>query len=240
MLIRLHAVTTPLHELLPPAWHSVFNHGYTREQFDALSSAVSEAYATSDVFPSRENLFRALALVAPADVKVVILGQDPYPTPGNAHGLSFSVPPSAKIPASLKAIYASLARSFPDWRAPTHGHLEPWALQGVLLLNTILTVRSGEPMSHAKLGWQAFTQAILRTIQAESPFVVFMLWGGKAETSARPHIDTSRHMILADQHPSPLAQNRLPPDQKFAANGHFAKANELLRSRGRQPIDWTL
>jgi uracil-DNA glycosylase len=230
------SVTPPL----PPAWHSVFDHGYTREQFAALSAAVEEAYATSDVFPSRENLFRALALVRPADVKVVILGQDPYPSPGNAHGLSFSVPPSAKIPASLKAIYASLARSFPDWRAPAHGHLEPWAHQGVLLLNTILTVRSGEPMSHTKLGWQAFTQAVLRTVQAESPFVVFLLWGGKAETSARPHIDTSRHMILADQHPSPLAQNRLPPDQKFAANGHFAKANELLISRGRPPVDWSL
>jgi uracil-DNA glycosylase len=234
------AVTTQLHDLLPPAWLTVYDHGYTRDQFSALSAAVSEAYATSDVFPSRKNLFRALALVAPADVKVVILGQDPYPTPGNAHGLSFSVPPTVRTPASLKNIYASLARSFPDWLAPAHGHLEPWARQGVLLLNTILTVRSGEPMSHAKLGWQAFTQAILRTAQAESPFIVFMLWGGKAETSARPHINTSRHMILADQHPSPLAQNRLPPDQKFAANGHFAQANELLASRGRPPIDWSL
>lgn len=225
---------------LPSAWHSVFDHGYTREQFAALSAAVDEAYAASAVFPSRDNLFRALALVAPADVKVVILGQDPYPTPGNAHGLSFSVPPSVRTPASLKNIHASLARSFPDWRAPAHGNLEPWTRQGVLLLNTILTVRSGEPMSHAKLGWQTFTQAILRTVQAESPFVVFLLWGGKAEAAARPHIDTSRHMILADQHPSPLAQNRLPAEQKFAANGHFAKANDLLASRGRPPVDWTL
>lgn len=232
-------MTTPFLDL-PPAWHSVFNHGYTRDQFAALSAAVSDAYATSEVFPSRENLFRALALVAPADVKVVILGQDPYPTPGNAHGLSFSVPPSVRTPASLKAIYASLARSFPDWRPPAHGHLEPWARQGVLLLNTILTVRSGEPMSHAKLGWQPFTEALLRTAQAESPFVVFMLWGGKAEKSARPHIDTSRHMILADQHPSPLAQNRLPPDQKFSANAHFAQANALLASRNRPAIDWSL
>lgn len=240
MLVRLHAVTSHLHDLLPPAWHSVFDHGYTREQFADLMTAVDAAYAQGDVFPSRENLFHALALVCPADVKVVILGQDPYPTPGNAHGLSFSVPPSVRTPASLKNIYASLARSFPDWRAPASGHLEPWAHQGVLLLNLILSVRSGEPMSHAKLGWQAFTQAVLRTVQAESPFVVFMLWGGKAETAARPHIDTSRHMILADQHPSPLAQNRLPPAQKFAANNHFAEANRLLVSRGRQPVDWSL
>lgn len=228
------------HLSLPAAWHSVFSHGYTREQFAALSAAVSDAYATSEVFPPHEHLFRALDLVRPSDVKIVILGQDPYPTPGNAHGLSFSVPPGVRVPASLKNIYASLANSFPGWRAPASGDLTPWARQGVLLLNTILTVRSGEPMSHAKLGWQAFTQAVLRAAQAESSFVVFMLWGGKAEAAARPHIDTSRHMILADQHPSPLAQNRLPPDQKFAANGHFAKANDLLASRGRQPVDWAL
>ena len=225
---------------LPPAWSALFTHGYTREQFAALSIAVDAAYAQGEVFPSRENLFRALALVRPAEVKVVILGQDPYPTPGNAHGLSFSVQPPARTPASLKAIFQSLARSFPDWRPPASGNLEPWAHQGVLLLNTIFTVRSGEPMSHAKLGWQAFTQAALRLVQAEAPFVVFMLWGGKAEASARPHIDTSRHMILADQHPSPLAQNRLPADRKFAANGHFSEANRLLAASGRPPVDWRL
>jgi uracil-DNA glycosylase len=227
-------------DTFPAAWSGIFEHDYTREQFAALSAAVDTAYVAGDVFPLRKNLFRALALVRPADVKVVILGQDPYPTPGNAHGLSFSVPPTAKIPASLKAIYASLARSLPDWRAPASGHLEPWAHQGVLLLNTILTVRSGEPMSHAKLGWQAFTQAALRLVQAESPFVVFMLWGGKAIASAEPHIDTSRHAILRDQHPSPLAQNRLLPEQKFAANGHFAEGNRLLVEHGRQPVDWRL
>jgi uracil-DNA glycosylase len=225
---------------LPPAWETLFNHGYTRQQFAELTSAVDAAYAQGEVFPSRENLFRALELVRPADVKIVILGQDPYPTPGNAHGLSFSVPPTVRTPASLKAIYQSLARSFPGWTAPASGHLEPWAHQGVLLLNLILSVRSGEPMSHAKLGWQPFTQAVLRLVQAESPFVVFMLWGGKAEAAARAHIDTSRHMILADQHPSPLAQNRLPPADKFAANDHFAEANRLLVAHGRLPVDWTL
>jgi len=225
---------------LPPAWAGLFEHGYTREQFAALAAAVDAAYAAGEVFPARENLFRALALVRPSDVKVVILGQDPYPTPGNAHGLSFSVPPAVRTPASLKNIYLSLARSFPDWRTPASGHLEPWTHQGVLLLNTILTVRSGEPMSHAKLGWQAFTQAALRLVQAESPFVVFMLWGGKAVASAEPHINTNHHAILRDQHPSPLAQNRLPTEQKFAANNHFAEANRLLIEHGRQPVDWRL
>lgn len=225
---------------LPAAWENIFAYGYTREEFAALASAVDAAYATSEVFPAREQLFRALEFVPPADVKVVILGQDPYPTPGNAHGLSFSVPPTVRLPASLKAIYQSLARSFPDWTPPASGHLEAWAQQGVLLLNVILSVRSGEPMSHAKLGWQAFTQAVLRMLQAESPFVVFMLWGGKAEAAARPHINTARHMILADQHPSPLAQNRLPAAQKFAANDHFAEANRLLVAHARSAIDWRL
>jgi uracil-DNA glycosylase len=230
--------TTPI--TIPPAWSGIFVHGYTREQFAALSVLIDEAYAQGEVFPSRAHIFRALELVNPADVKVVILGQDPYPTPGNAHGLSFSVMPPARTPASLKNIFQSLARCVPDWRAPGSGNLEPWAHQGVLLLNLILTVRSGEPMSHAKLGWQAFTQAVLRLVQAESPFIVFMLWGGKAVASAQPHIDASKHAILIDQHPSPLAQNRLPPDQKFASNNHFAEANRLLVSHHRPPINWQL
>lgn len=225
---------------LPPTWSGLFAHGYTSEQFAALSVSIDEAYAQGQVFPSRAHIFRALELVSPGDVKVVILGQDPYPTPGNAHGLSFSVQPPARTPASLKNIFQSLARCVPDWRAPTSGNLEPWAHQGVLLLNLILTVRSGEPMSHAKLGWQAFTQAVLRLVQAESPFIVFLLWGGKAVASAEPHIDVSRHAMLIDQHPSPLAQNRLPPDKKFAANAHFSEVNRLLISHQRQPIDWRL
>lgn len=225
---------------LPPAWSGVFNHGYTPAQFNALSALVDEAYAQGEVFPPRHLVFHALELVRPADVKVVILGQDPYPTPGNAHGLSFSVQPHVRTPASLKTIFQSLARSFPDWPTPDSGNLEPWARQGVLLLNLILTVRSGEPMSHAKLGWQAFTQAVLRFVQAESPFIVFLLWGGKAVTAAQPHIDATKHALLIDQHPSPLAQNRLPPEQKFAGNHHFAEANRLLASRHRDPINWRL
>lgn len=225
---------------LPPAWSGVFNHGYTPAQFAALSSLIDEAYAQGDVFPPRHLIFHALELVHPADVKVVILGQDPYPTPGNAHGLSFSVQPPARTPASLKNIFQSLARCVPDWSPPASGNLEPWARQGVLLLNLILTVRSGEPMSHARLGWQAFTHAVLRFVQAEAPFIVFMLWGGKAVSSAQPHINTTKHSILIDQHPSPLAQNRLPPEQKFAANDHFAEANRLLAAHHRDPINWLL
>ncbi len=197
-------------------------------------------YASETVFPSKENVFRALALVAPEDTKVVIVGQDPYPTPGNAHGLSFSVDASAKIPGSLQTIFQSLARSDAAWPKPASGDLQRWAEQGVLLLNAILTVRSGEPLSHAKLGWEKFTRSVLEHAQQRSPFIVFLLWGGKASTIADPVIDLAKHAALRDQHPSRLAQNRLPPEKKFAVNGHFAEANRLLVAHGHTPIDWRL
>ncbi|WP_438480609.1 uracil-DNA glycosylase [Oleiharenicola lentus] len=225
---------------LPPAWSGVFSGDYTREQFDSLITEIDRRYATEAVFPSKENVFRALHLVRPEEVKVIIVGQDPYPTPGNAHGLSFSVDASAKIPGSLKAIFQSLAHSHADWQPPASGDLQRWAAQGVLLLNAILTVRSGEPLSHAKLGWEKFTRAVLEHAQAKSPFIVFLLWGGKAATIADPVIDLTKHAALRDQHPSRLAQNRLPPEKKFAVNGHFTEANKLLVTHGRTPIDWHL
>jgi uracil-DNA glycosylase len=225
---------------LPPAWEGIFEHGYSREEFSALMAEIERRFATETVFPARENVFRALELVAPEDVKVIIVGQDPYPTPGNAHGLSFSVEPSVKIPGSLQTIFQSLARSEAGWATPASGDLRPWARQGVLLLNAILTVRSGEPLSHAKLGWEKFTRAVLAHAQARAPFIVFLLWGGKAATIAERVIDPTKHVALRDQHPSRLAQNRLPADKKFAMNGHFAEANRLLVAHGRAAIDWRL
>lgn len=234
------AATLPSALTLPPAWEGVFDHGYSRAEFATLLAEIERRFATEDVFPSRENVFRALALTRPEDIKVVIVGQDPYPTPGNAHGLSFSVDAAVKIPGSLQTIFQSLARSQPDWTTPASGDLQRWAAQGVLLLNAILTVRSGEPLSHAKLGWEKFTRAVLAHAQARSPFLVFLLWGGKAATIADPVLDLAKHAALRDQHPSRLAQNRLPPDKKFAVNGHFAEANRLLVAHGREPIDWRL
>jgi len=229
-----------LHFVLPSAWEGIFSHGYTRAQFEQLALTVERAYAEEDVFPAANNIFRALELVAPAEAKVVILGQDPYPTPGSAHGLSFSVMPPTRAPASLVTIFQELERSVPAWVRPTGGNLEPWARQGVLLLNTLLTVRAREPMSHAGRGWEAFTQAALRCVQASAPFLVFMLWGAKAQTLARPLIDLSKHAILEGSHPSRMAQNRMPPGRRFVGNAHFVEANRLLEAKGRTPVDWRL
>lgn len=225
---------------LPSSWHGLFTAGYSRAEFDQLSATVAARYAAGPVMPPAGQVFRALELVRPEDVKVVIIGQDPYPTPGNAHGLSFSVSPGVKIPRSLQTIFAELARTTPGWDKPAHGTLEAWAKQGVLLLNAVLTVDAGAPLSHAGLGWEAFTAAVLRHAQAKAPFVVFLLWGGKAAAIADPVIDGSKHAVIRGSHPSPMAQNQLPPDKKFVGNGHFVEANRLLVAKGREPIDWRL
>ena len=147
---------------------------------------------------------------------------------------------SAKIPASLKTIFAELERSIEGWIKPTSGDLQAWASQGVLLLNSILTVRSREPLSHAGLGWEKFTRAVLEHAQVRASCIVFILWGAKAAAIADPIIDSSRHFVIRGSHPSRMAQNRMPPERKFVGNGHFVEANHLLVSKGRSPVDWRL
>lgn len=225
---------------LPPRWKEIFSCEYTASDLERLLAIVDQRYASESVLPASENVFRALERVSPEDVKVIILGQDPYPTPGNAHGLSFSVQPGVKIPRSLRTIFAELKRTAPGWVEPANGTLEAWADQGVLLLNAVLTVRAGEPLSHAGIGWEAFTAAVLRHAQAQSPFLVFLLWGAKAAAIAEPVIDSAKHAVLCTSHPSPMAQNQLPPDRKFVGCGHFLEVNRLLVARGRSPIDWRL
>lgn len=225
---------------LPPRWNGLFSENYTRADFEALLAEIKRRYANETVHPAKENIFRALALVAPEEVKVIVVGQDPYPTPGNAHGLSFSVDRTAKIPASLKTIFAELERSIEGWVKPTSGDLRAWAAQGVLLLNSILTVRTREPLSHANLGWEKFTRAVLQHAQQRASFVIFLLWGAKAAAIADPIVDTSKHLVLRGSHPSRMAQNQMPPERKFVGNGHFAEANRQLVAKGRAPIDWRL
>lgn len=225
---------------LPRTWEGLFTTAYPRTAYAPLHQAIKSRYATESVMPAAEHVFRALERVPPAATKVIILGQDPYPTPGNAHGLSFSVQPGVRIPRSLRTIFAELKRTTPGWVEPASGSLEAWADQGVLLLNAVLTVRAGEPLSHANLGWEAFTRAVLLHAQAESPFLVFLLWGAKAAAIADPIIDSAKHAVLRGSHPSPMAQNQLPPERKFVGCGHFLEANRLLTERGRTPVDWRL
>lgn len=225
---------------LPASWRGLFSEEYSAADFSALLAEIEPRYERETVFPSRENVFRALELVSPEAVKIVVVGQDPYPTPGNAHGLSFSVDRSAKIPASLKTIFAELERSIEGWVKPTSGDLQGWAAQGVLLLNSILTVRSREPLSHAGIGWEKFTRAVLQHAQARAPFIVFILWGAKAAAIANPIVDPAKHFVIRGSHPSRMAQNRMPPARKFVGNGHFVEANRLLVAKGRSPVDWRL
>lgn len=185
------------------------------------------------VFPKGTEYFRALDLTPLPSVKVVILGQDPYHGPGQAHGLCFSVRPGVRIPPSLVNIYKEMEGdlAIPPAR---HGFLESWARQGVLLLNSVLTVEQALAASHQGKGWERFTDAVIRVVNDECDSVVFMLWGSYAQRKAA-FVDTSRHLVLKAVHPSPLSAHN-----GFFGCRHFSKANAFLKSRGREPIDWQL
>ena len=185
------------------------------------------------IFPKGTDWFRALDLTPPDEVRVVILGQDPYHGLGQAHGLCFSVPNGVDPPPSLKNIYKELESDLGIER-PGHGFLEHWAKQGVLLLNSVLTVEMGRAASHRDKGWERFTDAIIAAINDSETPVVFMLWGSYAQKKAA-FVDTSRHLVLKAPHPSPLSAH-----SGFFGCRHFSQANAFLESRGLKPIDWAL
>jgi uracil-DNA glycosylase len=194
---------------------------------------LAERDAGKRIFPAGSNWFRALDLTPLDKVKVVILGQDPYHGPGQAHGLCFSVPDGVRPPPSLVNIYKEL-RSDLGIEPPAHGFLEHWARQGVLLLNSVLTVEMGLAASHRDRGWERFTDAVIRLVNAKQQPVVFMLWGSYAQKKAA-FVDTSRHLVLKAPHPSPLSAH-----SGFLGCKHFSKANAFLQSHGLAPIDWAL
>lgn len=185
------------------------------------------------IYPEIDEVFSALNKTDFHDVKVVIIGQDPYHGPGQAHGMCFSVKPGVKIPPSLVNIYKELENDLGIAPAK-HGYLEHWAKQGVLLLNTVLTVEESKAHSHAKKGWEKFTDKIIQLINEERDNVVFLLWGSPAQKKAAK-VDPSRHFILKCPHPSPLSAYR-----GFLGSGHFSKTNEFLISKGLKEIDWKL
>ena len=198
----------------------------------ALRQFLKQEYITKTIYPPMDEIFSALLHTSYEGTKVVILGQDPYINPGEAHGMAFSVSPAAKIPPSLRNIFIELCNDL-DCTMPNNGYLMPWAKQGVLLLNTVLTVEAGRSKSHAGKGWEEFTDSIiLRLAKREKP-VVFMLWG-KAAQQKSGFIDASHHKLLMAAHPSPLAGG------KFFGCKHFSAANGFLAAQGDNEINWQI
>ena len=215
------------------SWKSALAGEFGKPYFAGLVRFLREEKAAGvKIFPPGSQIFRAFELTPVSQVKVVILGQDPYHGLGQAHGLSFSVPDGIPAPPSLKNIFKEIESDL-GVRMSGYPNLEKWARQGVLLLNAVLTVRSGEAASHSKIGWQEFTDAVIKYISDNCDGVVFMLWDNFARTKSYL-IDHSRHHVLEAAHPSPLARGA------FFGCRHFSKANNLLTASGKTPIDWTL
>lgn len=218
---------------LNPQWRSALHQEFASPYMADLKQFLLERkQAGKRIFPPGSQWFRALDLTPPDKVRVVILGQDPYHGPGQAHGLCFSVRPGVPVPPSLLNIYKELERDLGIARA-RHGFLESWAQQGVLLLNAVLTVEMGDAGSHQGRGWERFTDAILARVNALEHPVVFLLWGSHAQKKAAG-VD-SRHLVLKAPHPSPLSAHR-----GFLGCGHFSQANAFLEQAGMKPIDWQL
>ncbi len=222
---------------LPPAWRSLVADFLESDVGQRLSARLAERLAAGAVVYPPEP-FRALALTPLDQVRVVILGQDPYHGPGQAEGLSFSVPAGVRIPPSLRNMFKELQQSL-GVVTPPHGSLVHWARQGVLLLNTCLTVEDGQPASHARWGWAVLTDALVRAVAQNGQAVVFMLWGAHAQAKSdwiEASGGTSPHLVLKANHPSPLSAMR--PPEPFLGCGHFALANDFLSRHAQKPIDW--
>lgn len=213
------------------SWKEALEREFQQPYFHELRSFVRQAYASSTCYPPARMVFNAFDHCPLPKVKVVILGQDPYINPGQAHGLSFSVPKGVAPPPSLANIYKEVFADQPE-SMPKHGDLTRWADQGVLLLNATLTVEAGKSGSHQGKGWERFTDAVIRTISAEADAVVFLLWGAYAAKKSAL-IDTNKHLVLKAPHPSPLSAYR-----GFFGCGHFDEANAWLIKRNRSPIEW--
>ena len=219
---------------LEPSWKARVGDWFAREDMRALAAFLRERKAAGErIHPPGPQIFAAFDATPFDAVKVVILGQDPYHGPGQAHGLSFSVPPGVPVPPSLQNMYKELRRDL-GIAPPDHGWLMPWARQGVLLLNAVLTVEEGRAGSHQGRGWEGFTDHVVDVLNRDREGLVFMLWGSYAQAKGKV-IDAKRHRVLRTTHPSPLSAHR-----GFLGCGHFSAANQYLARRGVAPIDWAL
>ena len=216
---------------IAPTWKSLLSDEFHKPYFQELITFVKKEYKTQTIYPRGGNIFKAFDCCDFSDVKVVIIGQDPYHGPGQANGLCFSVSEGIRIPPSLLNIYKEIQNDL-DKPIPLSGDLERWAKQGVLLLNATLTVKASAPGSHQNRGWETFTDAVIKKISDEKEGVVFLLWGAYAQKKGEV-IDRNKHLVLMAPHPSPFSA-----DRGFFGCKHFSKANAYLRSKGKDEIDW--
>lgn len=216
---------------IPEDWKELLKAEVESDWFAELQEFLDEEWRNETVYPPSDNIFKALSLTPIDEVRVLLLGQDPYHGEGQAHGLCFSVPEGMKIPPSLRNIYKEM-RSDLNVSTPDSGCLESWAEQGILMLNTVLTVRAGEAQSHQKRGWEKFTDAVIKQVNAKAKPSVFVLWGGSAQKKL-PLIDQERHRVIASAHPSPLSASR-----GFLGSRPFTKINQALQELERQSINW--
>ncbi len=213
-------------------WKEKLHHFFLSPEWELIAQNVRRAYQEKVVYPKPQNIFRAFELTPFNQVKVVILGQDPYHQPGQAHGLCFSVPDGVSPPPSLQNIYKEISSDLGIKKDFSQGNLENWAKQGVFLLNTILSVEKNKAGSHAIFGWEKFTDEVIRILSREKEGIVFMLWGNYAR-SKKKLIDDKKHLILEASHPSPLSAHR-----GFFGSHHFSQANTYLKKQGKEEIQW--
>lgn len=220
-------------EILKNDWKNYLSSEFEKDYYKNLRSFLKNEYNSTVIYPNMHDIFNALHFTSYADTKVVILGQDPYHSPNQAHGLSFSVNPGVKTPPSLLNIYKELHSDL-NCYIPNNGYLKKWADQGVLLLNTVLTVRAGEANSHKNKGWEEFTTQVIKALNKKETPVVFILWGNNA-ISKESLITNPKHFIIKSVHPSPLSASR-----GFFGSRPFSKTNEFLISTNQKPIDWQI
>ena len=221
---------------MPPItndWQQPLAEEFKKPYYKDLYKKVLEEYRTRQIFPNPDDIFNAFHLTPLKDVKVVILGQDPYHNDGQAHGLCFSVKPDVEVPPSLVNIYQELHDDL-GCRIPNNGYLVKWAKQGVLMLNTVLTVRAHQANSHRCIGWEQFTDAVIRSVSAQDRSIVFLLWGRPAQMK-KSMLNNPKHLILEAPHPSPLSAYR-----GFFGCKHFSQTNAFLEKNGIEPIDWQI
>ncbi len=213
------------------SWKSRFNEEFKKDYFARLTEFIREEYRTGTIFPPGALIFNAFNLCPFDRIKVVIIGQDPYHGPGQAHGLCFSVRDRVELPPSLINIFKEIESDM-GYKPNTSGNLERWASQGVLLLNATLTVRAHQAGSHQRKGWEEFTDSVIKLVNAEKQNLVFFLWGSYAQKKGES-IDRSRHLVLESVHPSPLSASR-----GFFGNRHFSRCNDYLKEHSIEPVDW--